>query len=110
MGKEQLITASLSAYVFAEDGNFVAYCPELDMSAAGTDEEDARTSLSEVLSIYFNDTISRGTLEEDLLAHGWRKRGSSVAEPTTSTMLRRPALRSIMGKREFHKYPMPLDV
>lgn len=104
-----MLSASLSAYVFADGGAYVAYCPELDISAAGTDEEDAKLSLSEVLSIYFDDTIHRGTLEEDLLAHGWRKRGESVEEPTTSTLLRqRPALRSIINKREFRKIAMPI--
>lgn len=108
MGKESLVKARLSAYVFAEGNAYVAYCPELDLSAAGSDEQDARQSLNEVLGIYFDDTITRGTLEADLLAHGWRKRGTSVAEPTTSTLLRRSTLRNIMQKSEFRKYSMPM--
>lgn len=106
MEKKPLISANLSAYVFPEGNVMIAYCPELDISASGKDEEDARQSLSDVLDIYFEDTISRGTLEADLLAHGWRKKGASVSVPTTASLLRRPALRSIMGKREFRKIAM----
>ena len=109
MGREQIISAYLSAYVFADGAAYVAYCPELDISASGADEEDARQALSEVLSIYFDDTINRGTLEEDLLAHGWRKNKRGVAEPTTSSLLRHSALRNIMAKKEFRKYAVPIE-
>lgn len=102
------IKAHLSAYVFADEGCYVAYCPELDLCASGVDSEDARQALSEVLGIYFDDTMHRGTLEEDLCKRGWRKRGASVKEPTTSTLLRRSTLRSILGKEEFRKYAVPM--
>ena len=108
MGKDSILKAYLSAYVFADGNYYVAYCPELDISAAGEDEADARQSLSEVLGIYFDDTISRGTLEEDLQRHGWRKRGSTVATPSPSTLLRRSTLRNILCKNEFHKYAIPM--
>ena len=71
MSNQSLIRATLSVYVFTENGVYIAYCPELDISASGTDDEDARQALTESLAIYFDDTISRGTLEEDLLLHGW---------------------------------------
>ena len=108
MGKESILQACLSACVFADGENYVAYCPELDISAAGEDETDAKQALSEVLAIYFDDTISRGTLEEDLKQHGWRKRGEAVTAPSPSTLLRRSTLRNILRKDEFHKYAIPM--
>lgn len=108
MGKEALIQAELSVYVFPDGNSYVAYCPEIDITAAGTDEGDAREALSEVLAIYFDDTISRGTLEQDLIAHGWRIKGTVATTPTTSTLLRRPAFRDVIRRREFRKYAMPL--
>ena len=106
MGKEALIQAELSAYAFPDGSAYVAYCPEIDITAAGVDEGDAFEALSEALAIYFEDTISRGTLQQDLQAHGWHIRGAVAATPSTSALLRRPSFRDIIRHREFRKRTM----
>ena len=58
---------------------------------------------------YFDYTVENGTLEQDLLNHGWRKlKSGKVSEPTPASLLRRSQLKKVLGKREFSKYSIPV--
>ena len=72
-------------------------------------EEGAKKSLEWVLKDYLEYTVENGTLEQDLLSHGWRKsKSGKVSEPTPTSLLRRSQLKEVLGKREFSKYSIPV--
>ena len=103
------ISVEVSVFLFKEDDVFQAYCPELDLVGYDYTEEGAKKSFEWVLKDYFDYTVENGTLEQDLLNHGWRKtKTGNVAEPTASSLLRRGQLRKVLGKREFSKYSIPV--
>jgi predicted RNase H-like HicB family nuclease len=70
--------------VFDEDSSqYVAYCPALEVSSYGDTEEEARAAFEDALAIFIRDTAERGTLDQLLLALGWRllKQPEPVYEP-----------------------------
>jgi hypothetical protein len=105
------VKANLSVFMFKEGDIYHAYCPELDLVGYDKTKEGARKSFELVLRDYLEYTIQNGTLEQDLLNHGWRKSKSGiVTEPTPSMMLRRSQLRKVLGKSEFNKYSIPVTL
>ena len=103
------IKVDVSVFLFKEDDVFHAYCPELDLVGYDYTEDGAKTSFEWVLKDYLSYTVENGTLEQDLLNHGWRKsKTGKVSEPTPTSLLRRSQLRKVLGKREFRKYSIPV--
>ena len=55
-----------------KDGEYiVSYCPALELSSFGKDEDDAKEGFEEALSIFIDELHKRGTLEKVLLNLGW---------------------------------------
>jgi predicted RNase H-like HicB family nuclease len=55
-----------------KDGDYVvSYCPALELSSFGKDEEDAKEGFEEALNIFIDELHKRGTLEKVLLNLGW---------------------------------------
>jgi len=103
------IKIDISVFLFKEDDVFHAYCPELDLVGYDYTEEGAKKSFEWVLKDYLEYTVENGTLEQDLLSHGWRKsKSGKVSEPTPTSLLRRSQLKKVLGKREFSKYSIPV--
>ena len=59
--------------IFNEDGQFVAYCPVLDLSTSGRTFEQAQERFQEALHMFIEDLVEQGTLGEVLQSHGWHK-------------------------------------
>lgn len=75
------IKVDVSVFLFKEDEVFHAYCPELDLVGYDYTEEGAKKSFEWVLKDYLEYTVENGTLEQDLINHGWRKyKSGKVAE------------------------------
>ena len=72
------IKIDVSVFLFKEDDVFHAYCPELDLVGYDYTEEGAKKSFEWVLKDYLEYTVENGTLEQDLLSHGWRKSKEKV--------------------------------
>ncbi len=105
------IKVELSVFMFKEDGVHYAYCPELDLIGYDHSKDGARKSFEWVLKDYLEYTIEKGTLEQDLLKHGWRKaKAGNVTIPTPSSLLRRSQMKKIFGKSEFSKYSIPVTL
>lgn len=47
------MTRNLTAIIHAEDGGFVALCPQLDVCSQGDTVEEARANLQEALELFF---------------------------------------------------------
>ncbi|MBM3437476.1 MAG: hypothetical protein FJY07_14815, partial [Bacteroidetes bacterium] len=74
------IEVSLPLIIFEEEGNQVVFCPALDLSAAGIDEQDALNAFQTTLGEYLLYTTNKKTLMADLRAHGWTVK-KSVRKP-----------------------------
>lgn len=66
------VKLKLPLIIFSEEGTHVTYCPALDLSGYGNNEQEARDSFSLVLSEYLSYTIRKKTLASDLSKHGWK--------------------------------------
>jgi len=75
--------ATVEAFVevqLIKDGDYiVSYCPALELSSFGKDEDDAKEGFEEALNIFFDELNKRGTLEKVLLNLGWGLRKLPVA-------------------------------
>ncbi len=69
----KLIGTKLKIAFYKEDGQFIAYCPALDISTAGDTMEEARKNFEELFNVFLEETIKMGTLENVLLECGWKK-------------------------------------
>ena len=110
------ISVELSVFVYKDvdypkGDMYIAYCPELDLVGYDTTNRKARKSFEYVLEDYLDYAIQNGTLEEDLIEHGWRKnKNGKLAEPTYHEMLKRSQLKSILSQTKFSKYSIPVSV
>jgi len=63
----------LPVLIFREGKYFIAYSPVLDLSTSGKDYEEAKRRFQEVVEIFFEELIKKGTLKEVLKELGWQK-------------------------------------
>jgi len=59
------------AEVFREDDQFVAICPELNVSSFGDSVEEARKSLREAMDLFIEECEAMGTLSAVLREAGF---------------------------------------
>ena len=106
----------LSVFVFLDkkhpDGDvYLAYCPELDLVGSGHGEEEAKSSFEWVMKDYIDDMLSQGSLEEDLLYHGWtRAKDGRIKEPALNVLARSRKLGDILKLDSFKKISVPFVV
>ena len=65
------ISTELTLISFEEGDVSFVYCPALDLTGYGNDEDEAKKSFSQTLKMYFDDTTNKNTLFQDLEKHGW---------------------------------------
>ncbi len=58
-----MIHIPYTSQLFDEDGEFVALCPELNLSSYGETPEKALTGLQEVVALFLEECQEMGTLE-----------------------------------------------
>ena len=110
------ISIEVSVFVYKDldypNGDmYIAYCPELDLAGYDTTNKKARESFMFVLKDYLSYTTEKGTLESDLLKHGWRKyKNGRIVEPTYSEMLKRSQLKTVLNQKRLSKYSVPVFV
>lgn len=77
------LTAKVSVTTKQEGEHFIASCPALDVHTQGQTEEQAMVRLKEALSLFLENCIQRGTLEEVLKDAGFRlvENPESEADP-----------------------------
>ncbi len=72
-----MIKVKYRAEIFAEDGCFVGYCRELDVSSFGDTVDDARRSLQEAVELFLEGCEELGTLDDILAETGFDKVGDT---------------------------------
>ncbi len=66
---------------FKEGRSVVAYCRVLDLTTCGKNLKDAQRMFHEAATLFFEELISMGTLEEALLDLGWQKKNRKFMPP-----------------------------
>ena len=67
--------------VFKEGKTFVAYSPVLDLSTSGKSFKIVQRRFNEVVQLFFDDLLERGTLSEVLTGLGWKRVQRQWAPP-----------------------------
>lgn len=68
----------------SKDAPYVAYCPELDISSCGKNEDEARKMLKEAIEIVLSEAARDGTLDKYLRSVGYSKSGRQLNLPKIS--------------------------
>ena len=101
------IACNLPLIIFQEKDVIVYYCPALDISGYGSNDEDARKSFEITLDEYFRYTINKNTLGDDLRRLGWvvkKKITNRVVPPSLSKLLEtNKDFNRIFNTRDFRK-------
>ena len=109
-----VLSVEVSVFVYKDldypNGDmYIAYCPELDLVGYDTTNRKARKSFEFVLKDYLAYTTKEGTLEQDLIEHGWRKyKNGRLVEPSYSNMLKNTQLKSVLSLNRVTKYSIPV--
>ncbi len=64
----------IDVLVFKEDDQFVAFCPELDISSCGDSIEHSKEMLVKAARLFIEESEKMGTLEDILAEAGYRKK------------------------------------
>lgn len=110
------VTGQISVYTYIDknhpkDNVWIACCPELDLTGCGYSEDEAKNSLKIALDDYIEYALTEGTLEADLLAHGWNKdKVGKLQEPPLASQIETELLQSVLSIPSYNKNPMPIFV
>ena len=101
------ILMSLPLIEFEEDGSQIIYCPALDLSGYGKNENEAKQSFEIVLEEFFRYTLNKNTFFEELTRMGWKiKKGNKpMSPPQMSDLLEKNENFSrIFNEHNFRKF------
>lgn len=108
------ISVEISVFVYKDltypnGDTYIAYCPELDLVGYDTTDSKAKKSFEVVLKSYLDYTTKEGTLEQDLIEHGWKKyKNGKLVEPSLDSMLKKTQLKAILNQNSYIKYSVPI--
>jgi len=71
--KQIKFKTKLPVSIFREGKSFVAYTPALDLSTSGRTYDEVKKRFSEIVGIFFDETIRNGDLNAVLSDLGWKK-------------------------------------
>ena len=80
---KKLISVKLSMQIFKEGDEFIAYCPALDISTSASSLEEVKKMFAELVSIFLDETMKMGTLDEVFTQCGWKKVAKKWEPPAT---------------------------
>lgn len=80
--KKMFFNVRLPVSIIKEGNYFIAYTPALDLSTSGKSFEEAKKRFNELVSIFFEETFKKGTLDEALQDLGWKKVRRKWSPPT----------------------------
>jgi predicted RNase H-like HicB family nuclease len=80
--KKVNIKFALPVSVLREGKYFVAYSPALDLSTSAKTFEEVKKRFTEVVEIFFEELLGKGTLGEVLSELGWQKVKREWVPPT----------------------------
>ena len=103
--KSSKVETELALISFQEDDVFFVYCPALDLTGYGYNENEAKESFSQTLKMYLEYTTNENTLSKDLELHGWEKSNRKFKSLDFDFLFRHnEQLKNIVNNRDFSKY------
>jgi len=81
---------SLPVIIFQDGGSEIVYCPALDLSGYGKDENEAKKSFKVALGEFFRYTTNKNTLRLELQRLGWelkKNKKKPMLPPSMSRLL-----------------------
>ncbi len=79
--KGRTLELTYTIQVWKENGTYVAYAPELDISTCGDSISQAKARLGEAVSLFLDEASRMGTLKDILAEAGFEKKGSTYRPP-----------------------------
>lgn len=76
------LNIQLPVSIFKEGRHYIAYTPALDLSTSGKDYETVKKRFQEIVVIFFEELLKKGTLKEVLKNLGWQKINKKWRPPT----------------------------
>lgn len=76
-----MLKVNLPVSILREDERFVAYTPALDLSTSGKSYKEVKERFNEIVEIFFEEIIKKGTLDEVLQSLGWKKLETKWSPP-----------------------------
>jgi len=76
-----MLEVNLPVSFLREGDKFVAYTPALDLSTSGKSFKEVQTRFKEIVGIFFEEIIEKGTINEVLVNLGWKKIQSKWTPP-----------------------------
>jgi hypothetical protein len=107
------VTAQLELYKFKEDNMYVIYCPAIDLSAYGRTSKEAEMAFKETFRLHISYCLSKKTLGQDLLSHGWEIKGKQkkLKAPTTEQLFNtNKTLRDIIFNKNYSKLSQSIAI
>lgn len=108
-----MIKVKLSMIFFEEDGSRIVYCPALDLSGYGNNENEAFESFETTLGEYFSYTVNKGTLAKDLNRMGWKvkSRYKKMTPPSMQHLLNENKnFSKIFNNHPYRKFDQMIDI
>jgi predicted RNase H-like HicB family nuclease len=68
-----MLEFKLPVSILREGKKYIAYTPALDLSTSGRTYSEAQRRFEEIVNIFFEELIKKGTLEDVLRDLGWRR-------------------------------------
>ena len=100
------IKTELTLIAFEDENVHFVYCPALDITGYGYNNNEAKESFAQTLKMYLEYTTDKNTLIKDLESHGWTvKNKRKLKAPDFDFLLHRnKEFKRIVSKRNFRKY------
>jgi hypothetical protein len=81
MKKKVIFNLKVPVSIFKEAKTYIAYSPVLDLSTSASNFEKAQKRFSEAVSIFIEELVEMGTIDEVLSDLGWQKIDSQWQSP-----------------------------
>jgi hypothetical protein len=112
--KEGFFKVNLSLIKFEEDGCKIAYCPALEISGYGNNDEEAIESFKISLSEFFKYTSNKKSFEKEMERMGWtisRAKNKSMIPPSMIKLLQEnDNFSRIFNEHSFYKEDLTIDL
>jgi hypothetical protein len=73
MKKTASFKVNIPVSILREDKRYVAYTPALDLSTSGKTYKEVQKRFTEIVSIFMEEIVKKGTVDEILSGLGWKK-------------------------------------
>jgi hypothetical protein len=78
---EAKVKAKITLISFKELDNFIVYSPHLEVSGYGKTQQEAMDSFNHCLGVFFDYTVNKKTLHQELISLGWQLKKGTIKKP-----------------------------